>query len=240
MTTPVPSDPHDGIDPTADREAEAAARDQSSDVARGGQSSGIVDTGPAPGDEQPSLAVDGGASAVTRCPASARARRTWRTRCPATPDPSTRAAGTDEPYAGAGGSSVATSSTCSVIGNRSKARRSASVQPASSSTRGRARTTPGRRRRRPSAAAAARPARGRPPGRRRRAAGRARRGRRPPACASELRRRPARCGCARAAGRRCCARRRRTARGVGLDGHAPRRSARPARRAAAANSPTPA
>ena len=59
MTQP-PRDPHDGIDPTANREAEAAERDQTSYVARGGQSSGIVDSGPAPGDEQPSQAVAGG------------------------------------------------------------------------------------------------------------------------------------------------------------------------------------
>ncbi len=62
MTSPAPRDPHDGIDPTANREAEAAERDQTSYVARGGQSSGIVDTGPAPGDEQPSQAVEGGTS----------------------------------------------------------------------------------------------------------------------------------------------------------------------------------
>jgi hypothetical protein len=60
MTRPTPQDPHDGLDPAANREAEAAERDQTSYVARGGQSSGIVDMGPAPGDEQPSQAVDGG------------------------------------------------------------------------------------------------------------------------------------------------------------------------------------
>jgi hypothetical protein len=62
MTQPTPRDPHDGIDPTANREAEAADRDQTSYVARGGQSSGIVDNGPAPGDEQPSQARSGGTS----------------------------------------------------------------------------------------------------------------------------------------------------------------------------------
>ena len=62
MSQPTPQDPHDGIDPTANREAEAAERDQTSYVARGGQSSGIIDMGPAPGDEQPSKAVDGGTS----------------------------------------------------------------------------------------------------------------------------------------------------------------------------------
>ena len=62
MTQPGPQDPHDGIDPTANRESEAAERDQTSYVARGGQSSGIIDMGPAPGDEQPSQAVGGGTS----------------------------------------------------------------------------------------------------------------------------------------------------------------------------------
>ena len=62
MTRPGPQDPHDGIDPAANREAEAAERDQTSYVARGGQSSGIIDMGPAPGDEQPSQAVGGGTS----------------------------------------------------------------------------------------------------------------------------------------------------------------------------------
>ena len=62
MSSPTPPDPHDGIDPRANREAEHAEQDQSSYVARGGQSSGIVDTGPAPGDEQPSQAVEGGTS----------------------------------------------------------------------------------------------------------------------------------------------------------------------------------
>jgi hypothetical protein len=62
MTLPTPPDPHDGIDPAANREAEAAERDQTSYVARGGQSSGVVDMGPAPGDEQPSQARAGGTS----------------------------------------------------------------------------------------------------------------------------------------------------------------------------------
>ena len=60
MTQPVPRDPHEGIDPGANPESQAADRDQTSYVARAGQSSGVVDTGPAPSDEQPSLAVDGG------------------------------------------------------------------------------------------------------------------------------------------------------------------------------------
>jgi hypothetical protein len=62
MSSPGPQDPHDGIDPSANRETAAAERDQTSYVARGGQSSGILDTGPAPGDEQPSQAVGGGTS----------------------------------------------------------------------------------------------------------------------------------------------------------------------------------
>lgn len=60
MTQAGPQDPHEGINPAANREAEAVERDQTSYVARGGQSSGIVDNGPAPGDEQPSQAVAGG------------------------------------------------------------------------------------------------------------------------------------------------------------------------------------
>lgn len=62
MTQPTPREPHDGIDPAANREAQASERDQSSYVARAGQSSGVVDTGPAPGDEQPSQARAGGTS----------------------------------------------------------------------------------------------------------------------------------------------------------------------------------
>ena len=62
MSSPGPQDPHDGIDPSANRETAAAERDQTSYVARGGQSSGILDTGPGPGDEQPSQAVGGGTS----------------------------------------------------------------------------------------------------------------------------------------------------------------------------------
>ena len=42
--------------------AEAVERDQTSYVARGGQTSGVVDMGPAPGDEQPSQARAGGTS----------------------------------------------------------------------------------------------------------------------------------------------------------------------------------
>ena len=63
MTTPTPKDPHEGIDPAANPESEAAERDQSSYVARGGQSSGIIDMGSAPGDEQPSKARTDGTAA---------------------------------------------------------------------------------------------------------------------------------------------------------------------------------
>ena len=52
MTQPTPRDPHKGIHTDANPEAEVAARNQSSYVARGGSSSGIVDSGPQPGDEQ--------------------------------------------------------------------------------------------------------------------------------------------------------------------------------------------
>ena len=64
MTTPTPQDPHEGIDPAANPETEAAERDQSSYVARAGQS-GVVDMGSAPGDEQPSKARAGGTAAGT-------------------------------------------------------------------------------------------------------------------------------------------------------------------------------
>lgn len=60
MTRPAPRDPHDGIDPGANPETRVDERNQSSSVARGGNSSGAADTGPAPADEQPSQAVTGG------------------------------------------------------------------------------------------------------------------------------------------------------------------------------------
>ena len=60
MTQPTPRDPHEGINPAGDPESEAVERDQSSYVSRGGNTSGIVDTGPGPGDEQPSQAAGGG------------------------------------------------------------------------------------------------------------------------------------------------------------------------------------
>jgi hypothetical protein len=61
MTTqPMPREPHEGLKADAGAEAQAGDRDQSSYVARAGQSSGTVASGPEPGDEQPSQAVDGG------------------------------------------------------------------------------------------------------------------------------------------------------------------------------------
>lgn len=63
MTQPMPNDPHEGIKADADPESEAAARNQSSYLARGGQSSGMPDSGNQPGDEQPSKAIGGGTAA---------------------------------------------------------------------------------------------------------------------------------------------------------------------------------
>jgi hypothetical protein len=60
MTAPLPPEPHEGIDAADNQESRASERDQSSYVARAGSSSGIVDNGPGPGDEQPSQAVPGG------------------------------------------------------------------------------------------------------------------------------------------------------------------------------------
>jgi len=56
MTQPMPREPHEGIKADAGEESLAAERDQSSYVARAGQSSGVVDNGPEPGDEQPAQA----------------------------------------------------------------------------------------------------------------------------------------------------------------------------------------
>ena len=56
MTQPMPREPHDGIKADAGEESLSAERDQTTYVARAGQSSGIVDNGPEPGDEQPSQA----------------------------------------------------------------------------------------------------------------------------------------------------------------------------------------
>lgn len=62
MTQPVAPEPHEGIKADAGPESVSAERDQSSYVARAGQSSGIVSSGPEPGDEQPAKAVPGGAA----------------------------------------------------------------------------------------------------------------------------------------------------------------------------------
>ncbi len=57
MSTPqMPAEPHEGIKADAGPETRAVEENQSSYVARGGQSSGTVDSGPAPGDEQPDRA----------------------------------------------------------------------------------------------------------------------------------------------------------------------------------------
>lgn len=59
MTTPMPPEPHAGIKADAASEAQQADREASPGLARAG-SSGAVDTGPAPADEQPSQAKDSG------------------------------------------------------------------------------------------------------------------------------------------------------------------------------------
>lgn len=60
MTQPMPREPHEGIKADNNPETQAAEGDQSSYVARAGQSSGVVGSGPEPGDEQPSQAITGG------------------------------------------------------------------------------------------------------------------------------------------------------------------------------------
>ena len=60
MTEPMPREPHEGIKADANAETETAERNQSSYVARGGQTSGMPDRGDQPGDEQPSQALPGG------------------------------------------------------------------------------------------------------------------------------------------------------------------------------------
>lgn len=60
MTQPMPPEPHEGTKADAAPEVQAAERDQTSYVARAGQSSGVIENGPEPGDEQPSLAKPGG------------------------------------------------------------------------------------------------------------------------------------------------------------------------------------
>ncbi len=60
MTLPLPPEPHEGLKADADPETRAAESGQSPSIARGGQSSGTADTGPAPGDEQPEEALTSG------------------------------------------------------------------------------------------------------------------------------------------------------------------------------------
>lgn len=52
-------DPHDGIDPTNNKETRGVERDQTASVSRAG-SSGTAPATDGPGDEQPSQAVPGG------------------------------------------------------------------------------------------------------------------------------------------------------------------------------------
>ncbi len=59
---PMPREPHEGIKADANPEQAAGDRDQSSYVARGGQTSGVVSTGPGPGPEQPDQARSGGSA----------------------------------------------------------------------------------------------------------------------------------------------------------------------------------
>jgi hypothetical protein len=61
MTQPLPPEPHDGLKADADRERTSNEREQASGRAGAG-SSGVFSPGPAPADEQPSLAVEGGAA----------------------------------------------------------------------------------------------------------------------------------------------------------------------------------
>lgn len=60
MTEPMPAEPHEGVKADNNVESAVTERNQSSYVARAGQSSGIIDNGPEPGDEQPSKAKAGG------------------------------------------------------------------------------------------------------------------------------------------------------------------------------------
>jgi len=60
VTQHMPREPHEGIKADTDPKAAALEHDQSSYVARRGQSRGVVNSGPQPGDEQPSQTVSGG------------------------------------------------------------------------------------------------------------------------------------------------------------------------------------
>jgi len=59
MTQPQPAEPHDRLTSDADPERTASEREQTAGRAGAG-SSGVFSPGPAPADEQPSLAVGGG------------------------------------------------------------------------------------------------------------------------------------------------------------------------------------
>ena len=59
MTQPPPPEPHDDLKSDADPEHISNEREQTSGRAGAG-SSGVFSPGPAPADEQPSLAVSGG------------------------------------------------------------------------------------------------------------------------------------------------------------------------------------
>ncbi len=59
MTQPLPPEPHDGLKADADPERTSNESEQTSGRAGAG-SSGVFSPGPAPADEQPSLAVAGG------------------------------------------------------------------------------------------------------------------------------------------------------------------------------------
>lgn len=52
MSQPIPPEPHEGITADAAPETEAAERDQTSYVARGGGSGGYIPDDPQPADEQ--------------------------------------------------------------------------------------------------------------------------------------------------------------------------------------------
>jgi len=62
VTQHMPREPHEGIKADTDPETAVLEHDQSSYVARGGRSSGTVNSGPQSGDEQPPQTV-GGATA---------------------------------------------------------------------------------------------------------------------------------------------------------------------------------
>ena len=59
MTQPLPPEPHEGVKADASPEVKQAERNASPGLSRAG-SSGTLTTGPAPGDEQPAQALDGG------------------------------------------------------------------------------------------------------------------------------------------------------------------------------------